>query len=63
MSYIITVLIGIDVLCNAILGGKRYQTISCRIGESITSGGWACKVPWPEWFREHCLKAVYRTVV
>lgn len=62
-SYTKAVLIGFDVLINAILGGAEYQTISCRIGESIDTGGWASKVPWPAWFREHCLISIYETIV
>ena len=61
--YLLAVLIGIDVLSNALLAGRPYQTISCRIGESITAGGWAARVPWPGWWRRHCLCAIYETVV
>ena len=61
--YVFAVLIGIDVLANALLGGREYQTISCRIGESIRDGGWASHVPWPDWWRRHCLSAIYETIV
>lgn len=61
--YLKAVLIGIDVLGNALLGGRPYQTVSCRIGESITAGGWAAFVPWPAWWRAHCLGAVYEAIV
>ncbi len=56
-------LIGIDVLANAIIGGRPYQTISCRIGESIESGGWASKVHWPQWWEQHCTSSVFETIV
>lgn len=62
-KYVLAVLIGIDVLANAVIGGRPYQTISCRIGESIQSGGWASHVPWPSWWRAHCLGAVYEAIV
>jgi len=42
-------LIGIDVLANAPIGGRQYQTILYRVGESIKSGGWASHVLWPSW--------------
>lgn len=63
MRYIVTVLIGLDVLVNALLGGNPYQTISCRLGLSIAGNGWASRVPWPAWFKQHCLDSIYRTVV
>jgi hypothetical protein len=62
-AYLIAIAIGFDVLVNALLGGRQYQTLSCRVGESIESGGWASRVPWPAWWRAHCISAVYRTVV
>jgi len=62
-SYLISVLIGLDVFANAILAGKRYQMISCRIGESIDGDGWAARVPWPESWVKHFRSAVYVTVV
>ena len=61
--YLIGILIGIDVLANAILFGRPYQTISCRVGESIAENGWAARVPWPRWWIDHCIGAVYSTVV
>lgn len=63
VAYALGVLIALDVLANALLGGGRYQTISCRIGLSIAAGGWAARVPWPAWFRAHCAAAVYQAVV
>ena len=61
--YILAVLIGIDVLANALLGGRQYQTISCRVGESIRDGGWASKVPWPQFVKAHCASAIFESVV
>lgn len=61
--YIVAVLIGVDVTANALIGGRKYQTISSRIGESIRAGTWAARVPWPAWFRAHCLGAIERVVV
>ena len=58
LRYITNVLIALDVLANAILGGREYQTISSRIGESYLAGGWASKVPWPQWWIKHCLDAI-----
>lgn len=52
------ILIGIDVFVNSLLGGDKYQTISCRIGLSIERGGWAAKVPWPRWWIIHCENSV-----
>lgn len=63
VGYAHNVLIGLDVLTNAVLGGQPYQTLSCRIGVSIASGGWASWVPWPAWFRAHCAAAVFQTLV
>jgi hypothetical protein len=62
-DYLVAVLIGLDVTVNAIAGGRKYQTISSRIGESIKAGGWAARVPWPDWFRAHCLAAVETVIV
>ena len=61
--YVLAVLIGLDVLVNAICGGAEYQTISCRIGESIRDGGWAASVPWPAWWRAHCAASIYSAIV
>lgn len=63
LNYLQAVLIGFDVLCNALCFGRKYQTISCRIGESIKASGWASHIPWPAWFREHCLYSVFETIV
>ena len=62
-GYALAVLIGLDVLVNAVLGGEVYQTLSCRIGESIAAGGWASRVPWPAWWRAHCAASIYTIVV
>ena len=62
-SHVLAVLIGLDILLNALLGGRAYQTISSRIGESLRVSGWAARVPWPAWFRAHCLASVYLTEV
>ena len=62
-GYVLAVLIGLDVFVNAILGGQVYQTLSCRVGESIASGGWASRVPWPAWWVRHCSASIYTTVV
>lgn len=62
-NWLIAILIGLDVTLNAVLLGRRYQTISSRIGESIERGGWAARVPWPAWFRAHCLASIERVVV
>ena len=62
-GYIISVLIGIDVLVNAILGGRAFQTISSRIGESITAGTWPSWAWLPAWFQRHCLRSIYQTLV
>ena len=58
-----SVLLGIDVLINAILGGNAYQTLSCRIGISIINEGWASKVKWPSALYNHFVSAVYNTTV
>jgi len=55
--------VGLDVLANALIGGRQYQTISCRIGESIQAGGWAACVPWPRFWIDHCLRSVFETIV
>lgn len=62
-GYLLAVLIGLDVTANALLGGRKYQTMSSRIGESISAGTWAARIPWPAWFRVHCLKAVETELV
>jgi hypothetical protein len=62
-QYLIGIGIGLDITTNATLGGDHYQTLSCRIGESIQSGGWASYVPWPNWLRQHFLNAVFETTV
>lgn len=61
--YALGVLIGLDVLANAIIGGDHYSTISCRIGLSIREGGWAAKVSWPKALRQHFIDAVFQQTV
>jgi hypothetical protein len=61
--YVLAVLIGADIFVNATLGGESYTTLSCRIGESIQSGGWAAYVPWPKWLKDHFLRSVFDTTV
>jgi hypothetical protein len=61
--YLVTVLLGIDILVNSLLGGQAYQTLSCRIGLSIRDGGWASRIPWPDPLEEHFRSAVYDAVV
>jgi hypothetical protein len=63
MNYVLAVAIGLDVLANALLGGKKYQTISCRIGLSIMAKGWAARIPWPAWWVKHCLDSIYERIV
>lgn len=57
--YIVTVLIGLDILLNALLGGEPYETISARIGQKMENPDhrWS---RWhrPAWWRRHCLGAV-----
>jgi hypothetical protein len=62
-SYAKGILIGLDVLANALIGGRHYQTISCRVGESIADNGWAARVPWPRWWINHCVGSVFSTIV
>lgn len=63
LAYVLGVLIGIDVTANAILGGRPYSTISCRIGESLAAGGWAARVHWPAWFVAHCAASIFPAIV
>lgn len=53
--YVLAVLIGIDILINAILGGTAYTTISMRLGASIRSDGWASRIKWPKRLHKHFL--------
>ena len=62
-GYLIGIAIAVDILANALLGGDHYTTISCRIGESITAGGWASRVPWPAFAKRHFLSSVFEQVV
>ena len=62
-SYPRAVLIGLDVLCNAISGGRPYQTMSCRVGESIMENGWAARIPWSRAWINHCLASVHEEIV
>lgn len=62
-DYVVAVLIGLDVTVNALAFGRKYQTISSRIGESILAGEWASRVPWPAFFRAHCLASVETEIV
>jgi hypothetical protein len=55
--------IGLDVLSNAILAGRPYQTLSCRVGESIMDDGWAAHVPWSRAWINHCLASVHEAIV
>ena len=63
LAWALSVLIGLDVTCNAIAGGRAYSTISCRVGESMTSGGWAARVHWPAWWIVHCRQAIHSAIV
>ena len=62
-GYILGVLIGLDVLLNAILAGQPYNTISCRVGLSIQNGGWASHIPWIFFFIDKWSSEIYTTVV
>ena len=62
-SYAKGVFVGFDVLVNAILGGRPYQTLSCRVGESIMDNGWAARVPWPRAWIDHFLHSVHEAIV
>ena len=57
-NYVWKVLLAIDQLGNAMLGGWHDETISSRVGKSILAGGWASKVPWPKWLRDHWIETV-----
>ena len=57
------ILIGLDVLSNAVLAGRPYQTLSCRVGESIMDNGWAAHVPWSKAWINHCLASVHEAIV
>lgn len=62
-AYPRAILIGLDVLSNAVLGGRPYQTLSCRIGESIIENGWAARLPLSRSFIRHCLASVHEAIV
>lgn len=62
IRYLLAVLIGLDVLINAILGGEPYQTVSARIGLSIQNKGWAYYIPWPQFLKNHFLQSVSRII-
>ena len=62
-AYPRAILIGLDVLTNAILAGRPYQTLSCRVGESIMENGWAAHVPWSRKWINHCLASVHEAIV
>lgn len=62
-AYPRAVLIGLDVLCNALSGGRPYQTLSCRVGESIMDNGWASRIPWSRAWITHCLASVHEEIV
>lgn len=51
-------LVQLDVLANALLGGNGNQTISERMGRYLTFRPimhWIHKVPMPAWLRKHFL--------
>jgi len=62
-AYPRAILIGLDVLSNAVLAGRPYQTLSCRVGESIMDNGWAAHVPWTRAWINHCLASVHEAIV
>ena len=62
-AYPRAILIGLDVLSNAVLAGRPYQTLSCRVGESIMDNGWAAHVPWSRAWINHCLASVHEAIV
>ena len=62
-SYAKAVFVGFDVLINALVGGRPYQTLSCRVGESIMDDGWAAPVPWPRPWIDHFLHSVHEAIV
>jgi hypothetical protein len=53
---------GVSVLLNALLGGKRGEPLSLRIGRSILRGGPASRVPMPGWLRGHFIRVAKRAV-
>ncbi len=62
-AYLKAVFVGFDVLINAVVGGRPYQTLSCRVGESILEGGWASRIPWPRRLKLHFIHSVHLAVV
>lgn len=63
MRRLVSVLIGVDITLASLIFGTRYQTISCVIGLSIKSGGWAARVNWPGVLRRHFAGSIYTTIV
>lgn len=63
VRYLKAILVALDVLADAILGGPEYMTISGRIGKSIREGTWAANVPWPASWRQHFLNSDYQAEV
>ena len=61
--YATAVFIGADVLFNALTGGVKYETFSCRIGLSIAAKGWASYIPWPASWLAHFKAAVHEEIV
>jgi hypothetical protein len=53
---------GASILLNALLGGKRGEPLSLRIGRSILRGGPASRVPMPDWLRGHFIRVAKRAV-
>lgn len=57
-AYAFEVLLAIDQLANALIGGFADETISSRFGKNWLNGGWTSKVWWPRWWIYHCLDAI-----
>jgi hypothetical protein len=61
--YATAVFIAFDVLANAVTGGVKYETLSCRVGLSIMAKGWASHIPWPASWLAHFKAAVHEELV
>lgn len=63
MSYVFNVLLAIDLLASAVLGGQPDETLSGRAGSAYLEGKLRGKILAPlinliMWNRNHCVEAV-----
>lgn len=58
LNYLYNLATALSQLLNTLIGGDPDESLSGRIGKSLMKGGWAARVPWPGFLRDHWIGSV-----